>query len=114
MEKDRAQSASSTGIVTNWMSPEDKCRNERRQYWLWATAIVITLLLTLAAASLAFTILHTQGELFYFLDTRQVVKALLSLVLLFNVYVVYQQIQNRRICRLLDEQNESSVRTPPT
>jgi PAS domain S-box-containing protein len=81
-------------------------RNEQRQYWLWATAIVITLLLTLAAASLAFTVLHAQGEVFYFLDTRQAVYALLSLVLLFNVYVVYQQVQNRGIWRLLDEQHE--------
>jgi len=88
------------------MSQEDKRRNERRQYWLWATAIAITLLLTSAAASLAFTILHAQGEIFYFLETRQVVNALLGLVLLFDVYTVYQQVQNRRICRLLDEQNE--------
>ena len=81
-------------------------QHERRQWWLWVSAIVITLLLTFAAASLAFTVLRTQGEVFYFLDTRQAVYGLLGLVLLFDIYVIYQRLQNRRIHLQLDEQHE--------
>jgi PAS domain S-box-containing protein len=95
-----------SGAGMNWLSAGEHRRNENRQYWLWATTIVITLLLTLAAASLAFTVLHSQGEVFYFLDTRQMVSALLGLVLLFDLYIIYQQLQNRRVTRLLHEQHE--------
>ncbi len=105
-KKARAKRLVGDGTTMNWLSPGERRRNEQRQYWLWATTIVITLLLTLAAASLAFTVLHSQGEVFYFLETRQVVSALLGLVLLFDLYVIYQQLQNRRVSRLLDEQHE--------
>src|ERR1700693_1962348 len=105
-KKARAKRLAGEGATMNWLSPGEWRRNEQRQYWLWATTIVITLLLTLAAASLAFTVLHSQGEVFYFLETRQVVSALLGLVLLFDLYVIYQQLQNRCVSRLLDEQHE--------
>lgn len=90
----------------NWPSAEDWRKNERRQYWLWATAIFISILLTLTASSLAFALLHAEGEVFYFLETRQAVDGLLGLVLLFDVYVIYQQVQNRRISQMLTEQYE--------
>src|ERR1035437_3158862 len=106
MKKKCISSSSRTSTFTSWTSLEVKRRNERRQYRLWVTAIVVTLLLTSATISLIFTIRHAQGEVFYFLDTQQAVDALLGLVLLFNAYIIYQQIQNRRICRLLDEQYE--------
>ena len=79
---------------------------ERRQWSLWATAILITLLLTFAAASLAFALLRSEGEVFYFLNVRQAVYGLLGLLLLFDVYVIYQQLQNCRTLRQLNEQYE--------
>jgi two-component system cell cycle sensor histidine kinase/response regulator CckA len=80
--------------------------SERRQWSLWTTAIVITLLLTFAAASLAFALLRSEGEVFYFLNVRQAVYGLLGLLLLFIIYVIYQQQQHSRTHRQLAEQYE--------
>src|ERR1700737_4698778 len=79
---------------------------ERRQWWLSASAIVVTLLLTLGAASLASSMFYAQGGIFYLLDLRQAVSGLLGLVLLFDVYVIYQQLQIHRIRLQLNEQQE--------
>lgn len=56
---------------------------ERREWWLWSSAIAVTILL-LGIAS-------------FFFDSAA--RGLLGLVLLFNLYVVYEQIQIRRIRR---------------
>jgi len=89
---------------------------ERRQWWLWASAALITLLLTLGVASFAFPLLHAQGDFFYLLDLRQAVYGLLGVVLLFEVYVVYQQLQIQRIHLQLSSTSfsGSSGRMQPT
>src|SRR5712671_4659994 len=79
-------------------------QTERRQWSLWATAILITLLLTFAAASLSFAVLRSEGEVFYFLNVRQAVYGLLGLLLLFDVYVIFQQQQHCLAHRHLNEQ----------
>jgi two-component system cell cycle sensor histidine kinase/response regulator CckA len=78
----------------------------RRQWWLWVSAGVITLLLTLGVASFALPMLRTEGDLFHFLNLRQAVSGLFGLVLLFDVYVIYQQLQIHRIQVQLNEQQE--------
>lgn len=90
----------------NWASQIQLRLNLKRQWWLWASALLITLLLTLAAASLAFALLRTEGEVFYFLNVRQAVYALLGLVLLFDIYVIHQQLQNHKIQLQLSQQHE--------
>ena len=96
--------ASSAG--QNRAAPTHLRQIERRQWWLWASATLITLLLTLGVASFAFPFLHAQGEVFYLLDLRQTLYGFLGLVLLFDVYVVYQQLQIHRIHLQLNEQQE--------
>jgi hypothetical protein len=61
---------------------------ERREWWLWTSAIAVTILL-LGIAS-------------FFLDRTS--RGLLGLVLLFNLYVDYEQIQIRRIRREFADQ----------
>jgi diguanylate cyclase (GGDEF)-like protein len=77
---------------------------EQRQWWLWSSAVLVTMLLALGIASFAFPGLLAQAEDFYSFYVSQAVRGLVGLVLLFNVYVVYQQLQIHRIQRQLSEQ----------
>lgn len=83
------------------MNPEDfrHClrKIQRRQWWLWSSAVAVTLLLTLCVASFAFPGLVGQGGPFESFDLAIAVRGLVGLVLLFNVYVIYQQLQIHRI-----------------
>jgi two-component system, cell cycle sensor histidine kinase and response regulator CckA len=81
-------------------------RVARRQWWLWATAIFITLLLTLGVASFMLPMLHAQEDAFRLLDLRRAMEGLLGLVLLFDLYVIYQQLQIHRIQIQLSDQQE--------
>src|SRR6266566_10030439 len=102
-----APSGSSQASKAEKWTPEVYLRHaERRQWSLWATAIVITLLFTFAAVSLAFALLRSEGEVFYFLSVRQAVYGLLGLLLLLDINVIFQQIQNGRTHRHLNEQYE--------
>src|SRR5712692_4627822 len=79
---------------------------ERRQWWLWASAITVTLLLTAGIVSLAFSFYFEKGEACYVFNLRQSVRALVGLVLLFELYAIYQQLQIYRIRRRLSESEE--------
>jgi len=81
-------------------------RLARRQWWLWASAIFITLLLTLGVASFMLPMLRMQENAFHLLDLRQAMSGLLGLVLLFDVYVIFQQLQIYRIHAQLSDQQE--------
>jgi diguanylate cyclase (GGDEF)-like protein len=76
----------------------------RRQQWLWSAAVMVTLLLTLGIASFAFPGLLAQADPSYSLNLSQAVRGLVGLVLLFNVYTVYQQLQIHRVQGKLSEQ----------
>jgi two-component system cell cycle sensor histidine kinase/response regulator CckA len=77
---------------------------ERRQWWLWAFAIVVTLLLTAGMAS--FSYLFDQSDPNFSFSLRQSVRGLVGLVFLFDIYTIYQQIQIQRIRRQLSEREE--------
>ena len=77
---------------------------ERRQWGMWSTMVLVTLLLTLGIASFAFPGLLSQSKASDSLDLAT--RALVGLVLLFNVYTVYQQLQIHRIQRNLGKQVE--------
>lgn len=72
---------------------------DRREWWLWSTAISITLFLALGIASFALPALLSGFDSFYAFFLDHAVRGLLGLVLVFNVYVVYEQIQINRIRR---------------
>jgi diguanylate cyclase (GGDEF)-like protein len=76
----------------------------RRQWRLWTAALMVTLLLAVAIASFAFPVLLNQDDPYYAFALDQAVRGLIGLVLLFNVYVIYQQVQIRRIQRLMGHQ----------
>src|SRR6266849_1977047 len=102
-----APSGSSQASEREKWTPQVYLRHsERRQWSLWTTSIVITLLLTFVAASLAFALLRSQGEISYFLTVRQAVYGLMGLLLLFDIYVIFQQQQHCLAHRHLNEQYE--------
>jgi len=79
-------------------------RMDRREWWLWSYAITITLLLMTGIASFAFPALLSGTDSYYSFFLNQAVRGLVGLVLIFNVYVIYQQLQITRIRRQLTDQ----------
>lgn len=79
---------------------------EKREWWLWSYAIMVTLLLLMAVASFAFpALLSGSGDdSYYSFFLNQAVRGLVGMVLVFNVYVIYQQLQISRIRRQLTDQ----------
>lgn len=82
-------------------------RIARRQWWLWSSGMLVTLLLTLGVASFAFPGLLSETEAFYSFNLNLAVRGLVGLVLLFNVYTVYQQLLIHRIHNRLSDQVEA-------
>jgi diguanylate cyclase (GGDEF)-like protein/PAS domain S-box-containing protein len=80
-------------------------RIEGREWWLWGFAVAITLALTAGIAFL--TIFSEPTELsrgrLYWSDPREWVRGLAALVLLFDIYTLYQNLQLQRIRRQLAE-----------
>lgn len=70
---------------------------ERRDWWLWATALIIMLLLTAAVFSLSFPELLSPQDNFLRFNLNRLVRGLAGLVILFNGYTVYQQVQIKRL-----------------
>src|SRR6202030_1100569 len=79
----------------------------RRQLWLWSSGMMVTLLLTLGVASFAFPGLLSEPEAFYSFHLNLAIRGLVGLVLLFNVYTVYQQLLIYRIQSKLSDQVEA-------
>jgi len=79
----------------------------RRQWWLWSSGMMVTLLLTLGVASFAFPGLLSEPEAFYSFHLNLAIRGLVGLVLLFNVYTVYQQLLIYRIQSKLSDQVEA-------
>src|ERR1700675_719195 len=79
-------------------------RIARRQWWLWSSGMMVTLLLTLGVASFAFPGLLSETEAFYSINLNLAIRGLVGLVLLFNVYTVYQQLLIHRIQSKLSDQ----------
>jgi diguanylate cyclase (GGDEF)-like protein len=76
----------------------------RRQWWLWSSGVMVTILLTLGIASFTFPGLLRQESSTYPIDLNQALRGLVGLVLLFNIYTVYHQLQIRRLQDSLAEQ----------
>ena len=70
-------------------------RIERREWFMWSAAVVVTLLLT---AGLASFLLREDDSLS---DFPQAVRGLIGLVLIFDIYTLFQQLQIHRMRRRL-------------
>jgi diguanylate cyclase (GGDEF)-like protein len=79
-------------------------RLERRDWWLWVVAICVMLLLTVAVLSMSFPGLIAQSDSIFQQSMEQAVRGLIGLVLLFNIYSIYQQMTIKRTRKMLSEQ----------
>jgi two-component system, cell cycle sensor histidine kinase and response regulator CckA len=79
---------------------------ERREWWLWATAVIVTLLLTAGILSFLPVLLSVNERSEYIFTLRRAMWGLLGIVLLFDFYTIYQQLQLHRMRRRLFEREE--------
>ncbi len=79
---------------------------EGREWWLWGFAVAVTLVLTFGILSLTFPGFHLPSNEFYSLSLKEWVRALVALVLLFDIYTVYQHLQLQRMRRRLAEREQ--------
>ncbi len=83
---------------------------DRRQWWLWSSTVLVLVLLTIAVASFAFPAMLSIEAVTYSFYLNQAVRALVGIVLLFSVYVVYQQTMLVRMRNQLSDQIQSLAR----
>jgi two-component system cell cycle sensor histidine kinase/response regulator CckA len=81
-------------------------RIERREWWLWAAAAIITLLLTIGLASFLLPGEHFHQDSFGLNIFPQAIRGLVGLVFLFDLYTIYQHLLIHRIRRQLVEREE--------
>jgi PAS domain S-box-containing protein len=86
--------------------PTEASRIEGREWWLWGFAVTVTLALTLGIISFTFPWFNLEGNVYYWGDLREWVRGLAALVLLFDLYAIYQHMQLQRIRRQLAERDE--------
>ena len=77
-------------------------RLERREWWRWASALLIMLLLT--AGVFALSLPGIRRDTFTQTQLEVAVKGLFGLVVLFDVFAVYQQVLISRLRRLMASQ----------
>ncbi|HEV2194856.1 MAG TPA: PAS domain S-box protein [Candidatus Acidoferrum sp.] len=92
--------AQATALRTNFR------RIERREWWLWASAFLITLLLTVALASFLLPGAHFHQDFDSEHKMSQALRGLVALVFLFDLYTIYQHLLIHRIRRELVEREE--------
>ncbi len=78
-------------------------RLEQREWWLWVSAVIVMLALTVAVVSFTVPML-LHDELSYQFQLSQAVRGLVGLVLLFSTYGIYQQLLIHRLRRQLTSQ----------
>ena len=76
---------------------------EGREWWLWGFAVAVTLVLTFGILSLTFPGFHLPTDGIYTLTLKEWVRALVALVLLFDIYTIYQHLLLQRVRHQLAE-----------
>jgi PAS domain S-box-containing protein len=79
---------------------------EGREWCLWGFAVAVTLILTFGILSLTFPGFHLPQDRIYTLNLKEWVRGLVALVLLFDIYTIYQHLLLQRVRRLLAENNK--------
>ena len=105
------QRNSTPACEASTLRPEEIRENlrklDRRQWWLWSSTVLVLMLLTLGVASFAFPSILSIEQATYSFYLNQSVRALVGIVLLFSVYLVYQQLQLMRLRGQLQDQIHS-------
>jgi two-component system cell cycle sensor histidine kinase/response regulator CckA len=86
--------------------PENWRQTERRQWWLSSTGVFVSLCLTFGIVSFVLPAFIPSLNGYYSVDTDVAVHALVSLVLLFDLYVIFQQVQLFRVRKQIADREE--------
>ncbi len=81
-------------------------RIERRQWWLSSSSIVVTLLLTAGIVLIALPVMIPNISNYYSIGAGIGIRGLVGVVLLFDLYVLFQQMQIHRFRKRLAEREE--------
>jgi diguanylate cyclase (GGDEF)-like protein len=88
---------------------ENLRRIEKKDWWVWANSIFVMLLLTAAVTSFALPSLAQGATTFFKVRFTEAVFGLVSLVVLFNIYTIYQQVLIKRLRRQLAEKQHHAM-----
>ncbi|HMD40966.1 MAG TPA: GGDEF domain-containing protein [Candidatus Acidoferrum sp.] len=88
---------------------ENLRRIEKKDWWVWANSIFVMLLLTGAIISFALPSLAQGATTFFRIRFTEAVFGLVSLVVLFNIYTIYQQVLIKRLRRQLAEKQHHAM-----
>ena len=89
---------------------EERRRIEKRGWWVRGYSIFVILLLTFAVISLTLPSILSGAETFFRIKLTEAVFGLITLIVLFNIYTVYQEILIKRLRRqLLEKQDHSYI-----
>jgi diguanylate cyclase (GGDEF)-like protein len=81
---------------------------EKRDWWAWAYSVLVMLLLTFAVISFSLPALHQGLKTFFNIKVSDAVFGLIVLIIVFNVYTIYQQVLIKRLRRQLAEKHGHS------
>jgi len=81
---------------------------EKRDWWAWGYSVLVMLLLTFAVISFSLPALHQGLKTFFNIKVSDAVFGLIVLVIVFNVYSIYQQVLIKRLRRQLAEKHGHS------
>ena len=79
---------------------------EGREWWLWGFAVIVTISLTAGIVFLTFFDHDSAINAQYWTDIKDWVRGLAALVLIFDIYTMYQHRQLQRVRRDLAERDE--------
>ena len=96
---------SSRAMSRSDSNPYDWRSIEQRQWWLSSTGILVSLLLTLGIVSFVLPA-FMPGQKASSLDTGLAARALVGMILVFDLYVIFQQIQLYRVRKQIAEREE--------
>jgi len=106
MKKTKTEGESVLGPLGTEAIQDRLRRVDRREWVLWSFAFIVTILLLVAVASFSLPMIHARIEGEQALNLKLAVNGLIGLVLLFDLYAIYQQLQIYRIRRQLMEREE--------
>jgi PAS domain S-box-containing protein len=86
--------------------PTQMRRIEGREWWLWGFAVAVTLALTFGIVSFTFPWFNRETDATYWFDLKEWVRGLAALVLLFDFYAIYQNLQLHKVRRQLAERDQ--------
>jgi diguanylate cyclase (GGDEF)-like protein len=81
---------------------------EKRDWWVWGYSIFVMFLLTFAVITFTLPLLHQGTKTFLNIKIDDAVFGLMALIILLNLYTIYQQVLIKRLRRQLAEKQGHS------